>query len=94
MALLLGKRNAIDDEILSAYTKAGVIHLLALSGLHVGLFVLLIMFLLKPITSLKYGKTVRFIIVLIFLWGFAFFVGLSPSVVRAVTLFTFVVIGS
>ena len=53
MALLLGKRNAIDDEILSAYTKAGVIHLLALSGLHVGLFVLLIMFLLKPITSLK-----------------------------------------
>ncbi len=76
MALLLGKRNAIDDEILSAYTKAGVIHLLALSGLHVGLFVLLIMFLLKPITSLKYGKTVRFIIVLIFLWGFAFFVGL------------------
>jgi len=92
-ALLLGKRKALEDEILTSYTKAGVIHLLALSGLHIGLLVFLLMYLLMPLTKLRFGKTVRFIILLIFLWSFAIFVGLSASVVRSVTLFTFVVMG-
>ena len=92
-ALLLGERKAIEDEILTSYTQAGVIHLLALSGLHVGLLVLLLMYLLTPLTKVKFGKNLRLIMILLFLWCFALFVGLSASVVRSVTLFTFVVIG-
>ncbi|MDA8612203.1 ComEC/Rec2 family competence protein [Flavobacteriaceae bacterium] len=93
-ALLLGKRKALGEEILTAYTHAGVIHLLALSGLHVGLLVLILMYLLKPLVKLKFGKSIRFGILLFFLWSFAFFVGLGPSVVRSVTLFSFIVIGN
>lgn len=93
-ALLLGKRKALGEEILTAYTHAGVIHLLALSGLHVGLLVLILMYLLKPLVKLKFGKSIRFGILLFFLWSFAFFVGLVPSVVRSVTLFSFIVIGN
>lgn len=91
-SLLLGQRQEVSKEILENYSKAGAIHILAISGLHVGIILLLLNFILKPLTFLKNGKTIKLILVLLLLWVFAFIAGLSASVVRAVTMFSAVAI--
>lgn len=92
-ALLFAERNALDEKIKNDYAKAGVIHLLALSGLHIGLIVGFLFIILKPLEKLKYGYFLRSISVILFLWLFAFFIGFPPSVTRAVCMFSFIVIG-
>lgn len=92
-ALLLGKRAQISKQLLEDYSNAGAIHILAISGLHVGVILLILSFLLKPLEQLKNGNVLKTIIIVILLWVFAFIAGLSASVVRAVTMFTFIAIG-
>ena len=91
-ALLLGQRQDISPEIYSNYVAAGVIHILAVSGLHVGIILLLLNQLLKPVERIRYGKQLKTILLIILLWGFAVLAGLSPSVVRAVSMFSFIAI--
>ncbi len=91
-ALLLGQRQEISKEIIENYQNAGAIHILAVSGLHVGIILLMLNFLFKPLEKLKKGKIVKLVIVVLFLWMFAFIAGLSASVIRAVTMFTAVAI--
>jgi len=92
-ALVLGQRQSISKELLNSYAGAGAIHILAVSGLHVGILFMLLGFLLKPIEKIKYGKHFNTFFIISFLWGFALLTGLSGSVVRAVTMFTFIAIG-
>ncbi|MEM8938227.1 MAG: ComEC/Rec2 family competence protein [Bacteroidota bacterium] len=89
-ALLLGKRDSISEDTYTHYKNAGAVHILAVSGLHVGVLLLIFQFLLKPLTYLPKGETIRLVAVVLLLWGYAFLAGLSPSVVRAVTMFSFV----
>jgi competence protein ComEC len=91
-ALLLGQRQEISKELLEDYTRAGAIHILAVSGLHVGILLLILSYVLKPIERVKRGKLLKAISIIILLWFFALIAGLSASVVRAVTMFTFVAI--
>ncbi len=91
-ALLLGQRQDISEEVYSNYTNAGAIHILAVSGLHVGIILLILSFLLKPIENFKYGKLIKTILLVTFLWSFAIIAGLSASVTRAVTMFSIVAI--
>ncbi|MCG8732775.1 ComEC/Rec2 family competence protein [Tenacibaculum finnmarkense] len=93
-ALLLGQRKNISKNLLQNYTNAGAVHILAISGLHIGILFLLLNSLFKPIERLKNGLLFKTIIILILLWMFAFIAGLSASVVRAVTMFTFVAVGA
>jgi competence protein ComEC len=92
-ALILGQQQNISKEILKDYQYAGAIHILSVSGLHVGFILLFITFLLKPLPKNKTGNTIRLFTIIISLWGFAILAGLSPSVVRSVTMFTFVAVG-
>ncbi|MFT4576173.1 MAG: competence protein ComEC [Polaribacter sp.] len=92
-ALILGQRNNISKELLQEYTKAGAIHILAVSGLHVGVILLILTALFKPLDRLKNGKLIKTILIVFMLWGFATIAGLSASVVRAVTMFSAVAIG-
>ncbi|SDB66061.1 competence protein ComEC [Flavobacteriaceae bacterium MAR_2010_188] len=92
-ALLLGQREDISTEVYNSYINAGVIHILAVSGLHIGILLLIFQFLLKPLESVKYGKTAKVIIILILLWSFALIAGFSASVTRAVTMFSIISIG-
>jgi len=92
-ALLLGQRQELSPEIQKNYAAAGVIHILAVSGLHVGIILLMLSWLLKFLDRVPYGKTLKTLILLAMLWGFALIAGLSPSVVRAVSMFSFVAIG-
>ncbi len=73
----------------SDYAAAGAIHILAVSGLHVGIVYFILQFLFSPFNLFRKGKLIIPILIVICLWVFAFITGLSPSVVRAVTMFTF-----
>ncbi len=92
-ALLLGERQSISKELRQSYSNAGVIHILAISGLHIGIIWIILSFLFKPLRNFKYGKTLSVLLIITFLWIYAIFVGMSASVVRAVTMFTIISIG-
>jgi competence protein ComEC len=92
-ALLLGQRQDISKQLIADYSSAGAIHILAVSGLHVGIILLILNWLFKPLERLNKGRFIKTVLVVLFLWMFAFVAGLSASVVRAVTMFTFLAIG-
>ncbi len=92
-ALVLGQRQNVNPEITKSFRDAGVIHILALSGLHVGIILLILRFLTKGILRVKYGRWIQSIFIIVFLWCFAILTGLSPSIMRAVTMFSFVAVG-
>jgi competence protein ComEC len=95
-ALLLGDKSNLDPEIKKAYTSAGAMHVLAVSGLHVGIVLLFINFFFKIFEFGKTGKQYRIIksvITLIIIWTFAGITGFSPSITRATTMFSFLVVG-
>ncbi|TDS12115.1 competence protein ComEC [Maribacter caenipelagi] len=89
-ALLLGQRSDISEETYTNYQKAGAVHILAVSGLHIGILLLVIQFLLSPLKNIPNGRSLILILSVFFLWGFAFIAGLSASIIRATTMFTFV----
>jgi competence protein ComEC len=89
-ALLLGMTDALDNELSQAYAAAGAMHVLAVSGLHVGIIYGLLLLLLRPLTRIRHGKWLLAAISITVLWLYAIFTGLSPSVQRAVTMFSFV----
>ena len=76
-----------------SFSHAGVMHLLAVSGLHLGIIYLMLILLLKPLSSDKYKKY-RVAVVLIVLWSYALLTGLSPSVFRSAIMFSLVEIGT
>ncbi len=89
-ALVLGVTDGLDNELLNAYSATGAMHVLAVSGLHVGIIYWIILLLFKPLIKLKSGKWILAILSLLILWAYAFVTGLSPSVLRAVTMFSVV----
>ncbi len=89
-ALLLGQRTDISKETYDNYKDAGAVHILALSGLHIGILLLVLQFLLRPLEYLPHGKKISLFLTVLLLWGFAFLAGLSASLVRACTMFSFV----
>lgn len=88
-ALILGQKKDINKQLYSDYAAAGAIHVLAVSGLHVGIIYFILITLLRPLKRLFKHELIISIIIVISLWGFAFLTGLSPSVIRAVTMFSF-----
>ena len=93
-ALILGSKDELDFEIKQAYATAGAMHVLAVSGLHVGIIFLILNTLLSILDSSKKGRLIKAIIILIGLWVYALITGLSPSVLRASTMFSFLVVGT
>lgn len=92
-ALLLGQRNFVSKELLQSYAGAGAMHILAVSGLHIGILLLLLNALFKPIERIKNGKTIKLFLVVSLLWLYALVAGFSPSIIRAVSMFTAIAFG-
>ncbi len=92
-ALLLGQQQDISKEIMQDYQYAGAIHVLSVSGLHVGLLLGFITILLSPLPNTRKNAIIKLVIILISLSFFGILAGLSPSVLRSVTMFSFVAIG-
>jgi len=93
VALILGQQQDISPEIVRDYQYAGAVHVLSVSGLHVGFILLFISFLLKPFPNTKRAAFIKLIIVIVSLWAFGILAGLAPSVIRSVTMFSFVAVG-
>lgn len=93
LALLLGERTTMDEEVKESFSKTGIIHVLAISGLHIGLISTMLLWLLSPLKRNQKYKFLPYIIAIITLWIYALLVGFSPSVVRAVTMFSFINLG-
>jgi len=90
IALVLGVTDGLDRELVGAYGATGTLHVLAVSGLHISIIYMIIAWLMTPLSRTAKGKWVVAIVSLVMLWSYAFITGLSPSVLRAVTMFTFV----
>lgn len=93
VALILGQQQDISPEIVRDYQYAGAVHVLSVSGLHVGFILLFISFLLKPLPNTKRALFIKLLITIVSLWAFGILAGLAPSVVRSVTMFSFVAVG-
>lgn len=92
-ALTIGYKELLDDELKKVYSASGTMHILAVSGLHVGILYYLITFSLFFLNKNRILKILKALLILFFLWFFAILTGLSPSVERAALMFSFVVIG-
>ena len=92
-ALLLGKRQFLSKDIIETYSSSGAIHILAISGLHIGVLLMLLRLVFQFLHRWKHGKLLSSICIVIILWSFAFLAGMSASVVRAVTMFTALQVG-
>lgn len=93
-ALTLGYRAELEPETRDYFASTGAMHVLAVSGLHVGLIYLILNFFLKRVQNSKTGRILHPIAIISFLWFYAFITGFSPSVQRATVMFTFVIIGN
>lgn len=92
-AFSVGERRGFPRYLSDAYAVAGVSHILALSGLHLGMFYMVIAALFSLMGGGRKAFIIRELLVLLLLWFFAFVAGLTPSVIRAATLFTLVGLG-
>lgn len=93
MALLIGNRQFIDKQTSDDFANAGAIHVLAISGLHIGILLYFFNIFLKPLGQKRKSRILKLVLQLAFLWSFAVLAGMSASVVRAVTMFSFMSIG-
>ncbi len=89
IAMLLGNDDFISSDTRDNFSKAGVAHVLALSGLHLSIITFLIWFLLFPLDYIK-GKKLRLVLTLLLLIVYDVLTGLSPSVIRATVMLAFV----
>ena len=89
VALLLGNKDFIDKATRQDFSTAGVAHILALSGLHIGIIALMIWWFLFPLDYIG-KRSWRLFFTLAAIVLFAVFTGLSPSVVRATIMVGFV----
>lgn len=93
-ALLLGYRTALNEDLQTAYQQTGSMHLLAVSGMHVGLIYAGLFFLFKYIRIRHPAwKTIQLLLLLLAVWGFTLLTGASASVMRAAAMFSFFIVG-
>lgn len=90
MALLFGEKTELSKELSNKYTQAGIVHILAISGLHIALIYGIVLWLTKPLQRLKKGKVYIFLISLSVLWFYAVLAGFSASIVRAAVMFSII----
>lgn len=92
-ALLVGYTDNLDPELIREYQGTGAIHILSVSGLHVGIIFIVLNFLLQFFDKSKYGRLPKALFLLVFIWFYAVLTGMSPSVMRATAMFSFVIVG-
>jgi competence protein ComEC len=92
-ALLIGYKEDLDKELVQSYSNTGVVHVIAISGLHLGLIYIVLQKLLTLFRKQLKGRWTKPLIIITALWLFSFLSGASPSVLRSAVMFTCIVIG-
>ena len=88
LAIVLGDKSFVSSDMIQSFSNAGIIHTLAVSGLHVGILYLMIQTLLGYLLPFRQFRFVNIIIIVSILWMYALLVGFKPSVTRTVILFS------
>lgn len=91
-ALFLGDKSSLDEEIRLSFSASGAMHLLAISGLHIGLFIWIIYGVLRLFSRFIKRNTALFI-ALLFIWLYAYLIDFPPSVLRSVLMFSILSFG-
>lgn len=91
-ALVLGDREGVGWERTKSYRRGGAAHILAVSGLHIGIVLLVFGALLRPIMLLPWGNIWHSLLVVVLIWCYASMVGGGDSVVRAAVMFSVVML--
>ncbi|MFT3846594.1 MAG: ComEC/Rec2 family competence protein [Lacibacter sp.] len=89
-ALLIGFRDDLDRDLVQAYSNTGVVHIIAISGLHLGLIYWLLLILLKPLDKIKRIHWLKPVLAVAFLWLFSLLTGAGASVLRSAVMFSFI----
>ncbi len=92
-ALLLGYVNEIDSQLKSAFAASGTMHILSVSGMHVGIIFLFLETLLTVLAKSRKGIWLKSILELLCIWAYSAVTGFSPAVLRAATCLSFLIIG-
>lgn len=92
-ALTIGYKDALDAELREDFSHSGAMHILAVSGLHVGVIYLILQAIFALVFRKSTWKFISAIFIVCALWVYAFITGLPPSVVRAATMFSLVAVG-
>lgn len=92
-ALLIGYREELDKEIVQAYTNTGVVHIIAISGLHLGLIYVTLLQLLQWLPKKRWMEVLKALLLISVLWAFSLLTGASASVLRSAVMFTTIAVG-
>ena len=92
-ALLIGYKEDLDKDVVQAYSNTGVVHIIAISGMHLGLIYAVLVWLFLRLPVIKRHATIRVAIILTCLWLFSLLTGGSASVLRSAVMFTCILIG-
>jgi len=92
-ALTFGYTDELEPDLRASYSASGAMHILAVSGLHVGIIYAVLVFVFGFLGKTQRQRNLRTILILFFLWSYAFITGLPPSVFRATLMFSFVILG-
>ena len=93
-AITLGYTNEIDAEVKQSYSATGAMHILSVSGMHVGIIFIVLEKFLFFLSRKKLLRILKAVLIILFLWGYALLTGLSPAVMRAAAMLSFVVVGN
>ena len=88
MSLALGAKQATDRDVKRNYSLSGVSHLLAVSGLHVGIVAMLFSLLLLPLSFIWRGNSIRAWIIIALIWVYVALCGFPTSAIRAAIMFS------
>jgi competence protein ComEC len=92
-ALLIGYKEDLDKDVVQAYSNTGVVHIIAISGMHLGLIYVGLVWLFSKLPFVKRSAITRVILILGCLWLFSLVTGASASVLRSAVMFTCIIIG-
>lgn len=92
-ALLIGYKEDLDKDLVQSYANTGVVHVIAISGLHLGLIYWLLVQLLMPLRKFRRLKWIRLAFIICCLWLFSLLAGAQPSVLRSALMFTCIALG-
>ena len=87
-ALMVGYTDDLDPVLLKSYADTGVIHIIAISGLHLALICQFLQIVLLQQRQNKYGRWIKLFVMITCLWGYSLLSGASPSVIRAAGMFS------
>ncbi len=92
-ALLIGYTQDLDKDLVQAYSNTGVVHIIAISGMHLGLIYFMLLWIFKRIPFIKRSRFIKVVFILSGLWIFSLLTGGGPSIMRAAVMFSCLVIG-